>query len=117
MEDILRVIHLLEDDYAQGDLLQVLLETEGYKVRLFPTAKAFHAEKNIPDINLLDIFLPDGDGRDVCLELRNNIKTQKTPVILMSVYTQPKGIGVAQDFIQKPFEIEELVFKIERQLN
>lgn len=116
MKDRLQVIHLLEDDDAMGDLLQGLLEIEGYEVRLFSTVEAFNAEKNIPDLNLLDIFLPDGDGREVCRDLLQSKETWNTPVVLMSVYTEPRGTQVAHDFIQKPFDIDELVFKIEKQL-
>ncbi|MFD2517054.1 response regulator [Salinimicrobium flavum] len=65
---------------------------------------------------LLDIMLPDGNGLDLCRELKNNETTRKIPVVLMSAHADINSMEGADDFISKPFDVDELLRRIERQL-
>ena len=75
----------------------------------------FQLNKINPDLILLDVLLHDGDGREICKELKCSETTKDTPVILMSA--TPKNLKnykdyYADDIIEKPFEFPELIAKI-----
>lgn len=112
-------IYILEDDYGIGEFLQFLLESEGYNVFVFPTVTKFYTRirNYTPDLALLDIRLPDGHGRDVCRKLRQRNETLSVPIILMSANVVPRAEIGANDFIPKPFDIDDLIQRVRRQLN
>ena len=72
-----------------------------------------------PDLILLDIILGDSDGRLICKQLNENVYTSHIPVILFSalqgIDNSLKNIGMA-DFIQKPFDLNELILKIQKHI-
>ena len=118
MEKIMKEIFILEDDEGIRELTQLLLENEGYDVCSFATAENFHLKLKqvIPDLFLIDIRLPDGDGREICRELRRNEKTAHLPIILMSANSTPDKSTGADDFIPKPFDIDEFLGRIRTRL-
>ena len=71
------------------------------------------AQREIPDLILLDIMMPKMKGRDVCIRLRADARTAHIPVIFLTALSLPDhikaGLDVgAVDYIVKPFEPEEL---------
>ena len=71
------------------------------------------AQREIPDLILLDIMMPKMKGRDVCIRLRADARTSHIPVIFLTALSLPDhikaGLDVgAVDYIVKPFEPEEL---------
>ncbi len=77
-------------------------------------------ENFTPDLILMDIDLGGADGSDLCKKLKESTKTQQVPVILYSVYTMPDKYVKecnAQGFITKPFQPNELVNIIKKNLN
>ena len=63
------------------------------------------------DLILMDISLPDGDGRDVCCELRNNERAQKTRIVALTGHAELKGSSCMSDFddcIVKPITMKAL---------
>ena len=115
---------LIVDDTPEN--LQVLSKTlskEGYKVR-----GAIEGEMAIkaaisspPDLILLDIKMPDMNGYQVCEKLKINSKTRDIPIIFLSaldeVFDKVKGFELGGvDYITKPFQIEEVLARIEHQL-
>ncbi len=109
---------LAVDDDA--DILKVLkanLELHEYEVDTADTWKAAQgilSEKQ-PDLILLDVMLPDGDGMEICRELRKEMP--ETPIIMLTARDKvsDKVIGLesgADDYVVKPFETIELVARI-----
>lgn len=120
MSEFRKKIYILEDNQDLRELYGYILEGENYEITTFATVTAFMENaKQIPDLYLLDVMLPDGNGLDLCIELKNGFTTANIPVILVSAHKQFDEIKSAcpsADFIAKPFDIEFLVDKISSHL-
>ena len=111
-------ILVVDDDSGIGEMLKTLLEFYDYEVTV--TAKPEETEKLILekeiDLVMLDMLISGVNGTDVCARLRNNPETEDTPVLMMSALhdagTKCREAG-ANDFIAKPFEMDDLVTKIQ----
>lgn len=114
-------IHVVEDDQDIRQIIEFILEEEGYKVKLFPNASSFHASinDNIPDLFLLDVMLPDGNGLDLCKEIRKTNKIKDVPIIVMSAHERLDNVyklHCANDFISKPFDLNDILLRIQQQI-
>lgn len=107
---------IVEDDSGIAEFLRLELEHEGYAI--LHTADGRTAleifEKAAPDIVLLDIMLPQLNGLEVLRRIR---KTSKTPVIMLTArgdtFDKVSGLDSgADDYLAKPFEIEELLARM-----
>ncbi|MUP46429.1 response regulator [Gramella sp. BOM4] len=107
----MKIIHILEDDYNIRELIQMLLETQGYKVEVFANINEFWKmeNENVPDLFLLDYMLPDGNGLEVCKNLKSTDETRDVPVILMSAHPNLLNMEGADALLPKPFDVDELV--------
>ena len=110
-------ILVVEDDVNIADLLRLYLEKEGYAVMLANDGgKGFETFRSWqPDLVMLDIMLPVMDGWAVCRAIRAEAKT---PVIMLTAKgeTEDKVTGLksgADDYITKPFEMPEVLARIE----
>ena len=108
---------VVEDDNNIAELLRLYLQKDGFEVsHAADGGKAVEMAKEIqPDLVLLDIMLPVMDGWQVCRELR---KTMKMPIIMLTAKgeTQDKVAGLeggADDYIVKPFEVVELLARVD----
>lgn len=108
---------IVEDDRNISELLQMYLEKEGYTVSAAYDGgeglSKFRAQQ--PDIVLLDVMMPVMDGWAVCRAIRAE---SKTPIIMLTAKgeTQDKVAGLktgADDYITKPFEMKEVLARIE----
>ncbi|MGB7785137.1 MAG: response regulator [Salinimicrobium sp.] len=107
-------ILVVDDDSGIGEMLQTLLEFYGYEVVV--TEKPDETEQLIAnheiDLVMLDMLISGVNGTDVCARLRMNKATENTPVLMMSALHDAgpkcKKAG-ADEFIAKPFEMEDLV--------
>lgn len=114
----MRKIYLVEDDQGIREILEVVLLSENYEVQSFSTVHEFN-KRNLnedPDLYLFDVMLPDGSGIDLCKELKNSNQNKDIPVIMMSAHAQlTHFIDICQpdDFISKPFDIDNLLMKIQ----
>lgn len=107
---------VIDDDSDFQDLLTEILEHEGYEVdRTGSMAGAYtHLEGRTPDLVILDICLPDGDGLEFCRQFTTNESTSEVPVLLLSGRTglesRVKGfLNGAMKYITKPFDMDYLV--------
>lgn len=115
----MKKVYVVEDDDGIRELIEFLLVHQDYSAKTFPTARSFKkaVQKDTPDLFLLDVMLPDGNGLDLCSELKNNQSTKNIPVILMSAHHDVNKSNGAEDFIAKPFDVDELLERIDNQLN
>ena len=111
-----RNILVVEDDRNISDLIQMYLVKEGFEVRIAADGGKAIAEfqKSVPDLILLDIMLPLMDGLAVCSKIR---ETSKVPIIMLTakseVFDRIQGLEMgADDYIVKPFEMKELLARI-----
>ncbi|MBF0410922.1 MAG: response regulator [Candidatus Riflebacteria bacterium] len=106
---------IVDDTPANLKVLCEMLKGRGFKVRPVPSGKLAlqAAEKEIPDIILLDIMMPEMDGYEVCRKLKENSKLKDVPIIFISALNDTKDIVKALtaggvDYITKPFQFEEV---------
>ncbi|OCQ99645.1 hybrid sensor histidine kinase/response regulator [Oscillatoriales cyanobacterium USR001] len=110
---------LVVDDAPDNVLLvQAILEDEGYEISSADngfTALA-QIEKSPPDVVLLDVMMPEMDGYEVTQRIRQNTKLPFIPILLITAHAQASlvhGLDIgADDFIRKPFEIDELLARV-----
>lgn len=110
-------ILIVEDEIAISDLIKIELESKGYKCDVANDGEigADYIEKNNYDLLLLDIMLPNVDGYEL---LEYNKKTKQISTIFITAKSQTKdkikGLNEgADDYIIKPFEMGELIARIE----
>ena len=111
-----RKILVVEDDHNISDLIRMYLEKEGFEVQtVFDGGSAVETFRSwVPDMVLLDIMLPVMDGWAVCGKIR---ETSRTPIIMITakseVFDRIQGLEMgADDYIVKPFEMKELIARI-----
>jgi two-component system response regulator RegX3 len=111
-----REILLIEDETSISEPLAAALEAAGFDVTTAATAadglEAFGAGR--PDLVLLDVMLPDGDGKDVLREIRAG---SKTPVVMLTARGEEmdRVLGLelgADDYVTKPFSAAELIARV-----
>ena len=111
-----RTILLIEDEDAISEPLAAALAREGFDTLVAGTAarglELFAART--PDLVLLDVMLPDGDGRDLLRRIR---ETSRTPVVILTARGEEmdRVLGLelgADDYVTKPFSAAELAARI-----
>ena len=108
-------IFILEDNDDLRQLFAIILEEENYEVETFSNVTQFYSNSTVPNLYLLDIMLPDGDGIDVCKKLKTDEHTASVPIIMMSAHkgeTEVTNRCPEASFIAKPFDIEHPVSSI-----
>jgi CheY-like chemotaxis protein len=113
-------ILVVEDDTDISKMLRIYFDSQGYEVLV--ANKGGDAldicRTKLPNVVVLDINLPDIDGYDVCRSLRSNTRTSYVPIIFLTQRDErsDKIAGLelgADDYITKPFDIEELKLRVE----
>lgn len=114
-------ILVIEDDPAMRAGLKDNIEIEGYRVLCAGTVREGRAAalRDDPDLIVLDVMLPDGDGVALCRELRAN--GIRRPIILLTARGEEadkvSGLkGGADDYVVKPFSLSELLARIHARL-
>ena len=109
-------VTVIEDEASISDPLRSALEREGYAVSVEPTGTGGleSVRRGEPDIVLLDLNLPDLDGRDVCRAIR---QTSDVPIIMLTArgLETDRVVGLelgADDYLVKPFSMAELIARI-----
>lgn len=116
-------ILVVDDTPANLQVLAGMLKDRGYKVRPAPGGKLalLAAQRDPPDLILLDINMPDMNGYEVCEHLKADDKLKGVPVIFISALTEPldkvKAFATGGvDYITKPFQMAELQARVETHL-
>jgi DNA-binding response OmpR family regulator len=110
-------ILVVDDNHDILQVMLLLLRTRGFDVEITPKGEEIFntVERFTPDLILMDVYLGGWDGRDICQQLKSSNSTKHIPVIMFSAYQQAeestRKFG-ADDFIGKPFDMEELIGKI-----
>lgn len=109
-------ILIADDDPGIVDVLRLMLELEGYEVSHTYTGDILlNLIDNAPDLILLDINLGRHDGRQLCRALKDADETRNIPVLMISAsynIDQSARESGADDFVPKPFDMDELLFKV-----
>ncbi|WP_113662982.1 response regulator transcription factor [Pedobacter nanyangensis] len=112
-------IHVLEDDKDIAFIIEFLLKDEGYEIQVSSTFKELKEKltDSIPDLFILDVMLPDGNGIDICRDLKTDVFTKHIPVIVMSANVHSKKLSESvspDDYISKPFDLDYIENRIKR---
>jgi PleD family two-component response regulator len=105
------VVLIVEDDPDQLALAELRVSMAGYKVRLATTVNEFlHSmlDEGAPDLLLLDVFLPDGNGFDLLVKLRRHPVLGSLPIVMLTSENKPEYVGKglllgADGYIIKPY--------------
>ncbi|MCL5266315.1 MAG: response regulator transcription factor [Chloroflexi bacterium] len=107
---------VVEDDEFIGEVIATSLDEQGYDVDVVSSGQKIwqYLKRRRPSLILLDLALPQEDGISICRKLRKTSVTAKVPIIIVSAMSQPRNVRAAieagaNDFIKKPFDIDELV--------
>jgi two-component system, OmpR family, phosphate regulon response regulator PhoB len=106
-------IVVIEDDNDILDLIQYILEDEGYQV--LPAGQTGNVDAiaaHQPDLVLLDDRLPGEYGHVMCSRIKSNPRTQNIPVVLVSATRDLEKVAFdckADDFLPKPFDLDDLL--------
>lgn len=116
-------ILVVEDQPDNLEFLSIMLSNQGYKVA--QSDRGLSAIEMVkvdpPDLILLDISMPEMDGFEVCQILREDPRAQDIPIIFISALNEVEDKTKAfnfggNDYVTKPFDIEEVLVRIENQL-
>jgi DNA-binding response OmpR family regulator len=112
-------ILIVEDQAATASLVADILREEDYEVHAVDSLQKARAsiERALPDLLVLDRSLPDGDGLDLCRELRAKSRSAALPVLILTarktVEEKVAGLdGGADDYLAKPFSTQELAARV-----
>ncbi len=111
-------IFVIDDDKDLLSIVKSLLVKRGFNVSVYTDWEVANNDikKYEPQLILLDVFLSGVDGFDVCKKLKSNYATRHIPVLIFSAYPRVAETAIyeygANDFISKPFEVNELIRKV-----
>ncbi|AKJ28058.1 response regulator [Caldimonas brevitalea] len=112
---------LIDDDTRLTGMVGDYLRQAGYLIETVPTLagarERLERRDHGYDAVLLDLMLPDGDGLDLCRELRAHARTRTLPVLMLTARGEPmdRVVGLelgADDYLPKPFEPRELLARV-----
>ncbi|HEY4196211.1 MAG TPA: response regulator [Mucilaginibacter sp.] len=119
----MRRILVVDDNEDILEILKLILEGYDYEVVTLADGHLLTSQvkNDRPDLILLDIMLGDMDGRELCKILKSDTKTHDIPVILISashgMSERFKPCDAPDDFLAKPFDINELMDKVQTHLS
>jgi DNA-binding response OmpR family regulator len=114
-----RVIAVVDDEPDILELIGLHLGRAGFTIKSFPAAKPLmqYLAKQLPDLLVLDLMLPDGDGLDICKSLKKDQRTSALPILILTARGEKPDIVLglefgADDYLVKPFSPAELVARV-----
>lgn len=114
-------ILVVEDDKDTNDLVSIILRDEGFvPIPAYDGEEGLAtAEREMPDVIILDLMLPKMDGLEVCRSLADNEKTRSIPIIILTAKRElstklSSFVAGAKRFVTKPFDQHELISEVHR---
>ena len=110
-------ILVVDDDPDISMMLKLMLEFKGYTVNTADKAEETHAmlRDNKIDLVIMDMLLSGVNGTDICVAIKENSNTRTVPIMMISAHPNAKEICLeagADDFISKPFDMNDILLKI-----
>lgn len=112
-------ILVVDDSVVQAEYLKHILEKHNYVVKtVYSGNEAMeYLQHNVPSLVITDVIMPKMSGFDLCKNIKENIRTSKIPVILVTALSEPEDIikglaSGADNFITKPFSPEFLLSRV-----
>lgn len=114
VQDTGKKILIAEDDQAILDVVTIILENAGYTIVATSNGDIVleKMENDTPDLLLLDIWLSGHDGGKIARTLKHKDNTKQIPIIMISANNETEKIAKevhADGFLQKPFDIDDLL--------
>ena len=116
-------VAIIEDEAELAALLEYNLNLAGLLTRILSGSKGAveQLESWKPDLIILDVMLPDGDGFDLCRRLRKNANICRTPVVFLTARSDEvdRVLGLeigGDDYVTKPFSPRELMARVKAHL-
>ncbi|MBN2537794.1 response regulator transcription factor [candidate division WOR-3 bacterium] len=113
------LITVVDDEPDILELVALHLRKAGFRVEEHRDATGFYRAlgRKVPDLVILDLMLPDGDGMDICRYLRREGRFAKVPIIMLTARAEEtdRVLGLesgADDYVVKPFSPRELVSRV-----
>ena len=112
-------ILVIDDDPDIGTLIKMILENKSYAVAVVDNISMLPqalAEKRF-NLLIIDMLLSGTDGKKICNAVKQQENSKDIPIIMTSAYPQAKEICLssgANDFISKPFDMHDLISKVNR---
>lgn len=114
-----KIVLIAEDDKAIVEVMNIILKEAGYETILLKSGEKVveTAQKRMPDLLLLDIWLSGEDGGEIAKILKAETKTKKIPIVMISANNETeqiaKNVG-ADGFLRKPFDIDDFLITVSK---
>ena len=112
-----QTVMIIDDDEEILQIVSHILKNAGYTVRIGRDVHdLYEIEKNPPNLLLVDNWLEGKTGHDICYHLKTTPKTADIPVVLISATVNLAKTAEscrADGYISKPFDVEELLAKVQ----
>ena len=113
-------ILVVDDDESILEVIQIVLESEGYQIQISLSGECFqHFTNCLPDLILLDVLLSGEDGHEICKQLKHDQSTAHIPIVMLSAHSDASklaDVSGADDFLEKPFDVDVLIETVEKHL-
>jgi diguanylate cyclase (GGDEF)-like protein len=111
---------IVEDDFDISNMLRIYFDSQGYESIVVPRGQEAleTCRRQMPNLVILDIMLPDIDGYEVCRRLRSNLRTSHIPIIFLTQKDERSDQiagyeSGADDYITKPFDLQLLLLRVQ----
>jgi diguanylate cyclase (GGDEF)-like protein len=111
---------IVEDDFDISNMLRIYFDSQGFETIVVPRGKEAleTCRRQMPNLVILDIMLPDINGYEVCRRLRSNLRTSHIPIIFLTQKDERSDQiagyeSGADDYITKPFDLQLLLLRVQ----
>ncbi len=109
---------VIDDNEDIGNMVKVMLQLKGYDVTIKTDAIEVEdfVKELLPGLIIMDMLLSGSDGREVCKKLKANTATAAVPVLMISAHPTARKECLeagADFFVEKPFEMKDLLYTVE----